>query len=153
MATLAVLPTPASVLASANPTAAEVELARLMNQTRAEHGLPPYEVSDELSRAARAHSCDLAKHALISHLSSDGLNLAQRLHGSQTAWQWPSENIAAGSDDPAIILGMWMDEPPDGPHLLNILSADQQAIGVGYCFRADDPSGNQHYWTDDFARH
>lgn len=142
----------APLSAADDPAAAEAELARLINQTRAEHGLPPYELSEELSAAARAHSCDLAASALISHLASDGRTLAQRLAGSQTAWQWPSENIAAGADDPREIVAMWMDEPPDGPHLLNILSPDQQALGTGYCFRADDLSGNQHYWTADFAR-
>lgn len=143
---------PAPLSAADDPTSAEAELARLINQTRAERGLPPYEISAELSAAARGHSCDLAANTLISHLASDGRTLTQRLEGSQTAWQWPSENIAAGSDDPRVIVGMWMDEPSDGPHLLNILSPDQQAVGTGYCFRADDPSGNQHYWTADFAR-
>ena len=119
---------------------------------RAANGLPPYLHSPELSAAARAHSCDMAAHGMISHTGSDGRTLQQRLAGSQPAWEWPSESIAAGLDDPSAVVALWMDEPPDGWHRRNILDADQREVGAGYCYAAEDPTGNHHYWTADFSR-
>lgn len=124
-----------------------------INRVRAENALPPYESSPELGAAARAHSCDLAEHKLISHTSSDGRTLAERLAGANPPWEWPSESIAAGSADPKVIVAMWMDEPPEGWHRRNILDVDQRAVGVGYCYTEDDPTGNHSYWTADFSRH
>lgn len=152
--TLAALPT-----AEAQPTTPEDPVAMReamlvveINRIRTANNLPAYRASAELSAAARAHSCDLATHHTISHVSSDGRTLTDRLAGSTPAWEWPSESIAAGTDDPAEVVALWMDEPPDGWHRRNILDADQQEVGTGYCAVTDDPSGNQFYWTADFAR-
>ena len=91
-------------------------------------------------------------HGLISHESSEGRTLAQRLAGATPPWEWPSENIAAGVVDPAATVAMWMDEPPEGWHRRNILDVDQREVGAGYCYAADDSTGNHHYWTADFSR-
>lgn len=130
----------------------EALLVAEINRARAANGLPPYLHNPEISVAARAHSCDMAAHALISHTSSDGRTLPQRLEGATPAWEWPSENIAAGLAEPAAIVAMWMDEPPEGWHRRNILDPDQREVGAGYCYASDDPSGNHHYWTADFSR-
>jgi uncharacterized protein YkwD len=137
---------------SDDPAALEALLVASINQVRAANGLPPYQHSPELSVAARAHSCDLAAHGLISHTSSDGRTLAQRLEGANPPWEWPSESIAAGSADPATIVAWWMDEPPEGWHRRNILDTDQREVGAGYCVQAEDPTGNHSYWTADFSR-
>jgi len=135
-----------------DPALLEALLVVTINQVRAEHGMPPYQYSPELSSAARAHSCDLASHGLISHESSDGRTLTQRLAGATPPWEWPSESIAAGLVDPAATVAMWMDEPPEGWHRRNILDVDQREVGAGYCYAADDATGNHHYWTADFSR-
>jgi uncharacterized protein YkwD len=135
-----------------DPAALEALLVASINQVRAANGLPPYLHSPELSVAARAHSCDLAAHGLISHTSSDGRTLSQRLEGANPPWEWPSESIAVGSADPATIVAWWMDEPPDGWHRRNILDADQREVGAGYCALTEDPTGNHYYWTADFSR-
>jgi uncharacterized protein YkwD len=130
----------------------EAQLIIEINKVRGLNQLPPYEVSPDLGTAARAHSCDLAMHHMISHSSSDGRTLPERLAGSTPPWEWPSESIAAGTTDPATVVAWWMDEPPEGWHRRNILDEQQQAVGAGYCFVEDDPSGNHSYWTADFAR-
>jgi uncharacterized protein YkwD len=130
----------------------EAELIVEINKQRVSNGLPPYEVSPELSAAARAHSCDLAAHHIISHVSSDGRNLGERLAGSNPPWEWPSESIAVGTIDPVVVVTWWMDEPPEGWHRRNILDAEQREVGAGYCYAEDDPSGNHSYWTADFSR-
>jgi uncharacterized protein YkwD len=124
-----------------------------INRVRADNGLPPYQYSSDLSAAARAHSCDLAAHGMISHISSDGRTIQDRLAGADPPWEWPSESIEVGTDDPITVVAWWMDEPPDGWHRRNILDPDQREVGVGYCYTEDDSSGNHHYWTADFARH
>jgi len=139
--------------ADASPAQLEAALISEINKQRASNGLPPYLVNSELSAAARAHSCDLATHHIISHVSSDGRSLAERLAGGDEPWEWPSENIAAGAVDPAVVVAWWMDEPPDGWHRRNILDAEQREVGAGYCYSEDDPSGNHSYWTADFSRH
>jgi uncharacterized protein YkwD len=148
------VPTPiaATAMPSDDPAMLEALLVATINQVRAAHGLPPYQHSPELSGVARAHSCDLAAHGRISHVSSAGRTLAQRLAGATPPWEWPSESIAAGISDPAAIVALWMDEPPEGWHRRNILDRDQREIGAGYCYAADDSTGNHHYWTADFSR-
>ncbi|NOK60324.1 MAG: hypothetical protein GFH27_549281n283 [Chloroflexi bacterium AL-W] len=131
---------------------AETLLTTAINEVRTAHGLPPYTVSPDLSAAARLHSCDMATNAIISHVSSDGRTLPERLSGSALPWIWPSENIAVSFADPKTVVAFWMDEPPDGWHRVNILDTEQDAVGSGYCYRANDPSENYHYWTADFAR-
>lgn len=148
------VPTPVAAIATLgdDPAMLEALLVATINQVRGANGLPPYQHSPELSSAARAHSCDLAAHGLISHESSEGRTLAQRLAGATPPWEWPSENIAAGVIDPAATVALWMDEPPEGWHRRNILDVDQREIGAGYCYAADDATGYHHYWTADFSR-
>lgn len=137
---------------AANLSALEAGLLAAINQERAANSLPPYLSSAELNIAAHAHSCDMAEHTLISHTSSDGRALKDRLAGSNPPWERMSESIAAGSDDPLFIVALWMDEPPDGWHRRNILDTELREVGVGYCFASEDSTGNHHYWTADFAR-
>jgi uncharacterized protein YkwD len=127
----------------------EQQLFVQINMLRSQNQLPSYRLESSLSDAARAHSCDMATNSFINHTGSDGRSVRERI---QSAWAWPSESIAAGTADPASVIALWMDEPEDGPHRRNLLDPDQQVIGVGYCFREDDPTGNQHYWTIDLAR-
>lgn len=141
-----------AALADTSPAALENQLVDAINQVRQSSGLPAYRNSPELSAAARAHSCDLAAHHIISHTSSDGRTLTDRLAGGSPAWEWPSESIAAGTADPTTVVAWWMDEPADGWHRRNILDTQQQEVGAGYCFVEDDPSGNHWYWTADFSR-
>ena len=151
-ATAAPAPLAATATLGDDPAMLEALLVATINQVRVANGLPPYLHSSELSGAARAHSCDLASHGLISHVSSEGRTLAQRLDGATPPWEWPSENIAAGVVDPAATVALWMDEPPEGWHRRNILDVDQREVGAGYCYAADDTTGNHHYWTADFSR-
>jgi len=152
VATVATSTLAATATRGDDPAMLEALLVATINQVRAANGLPPYQHSPELSGVARAHSCDLASHGLISHASSEGLTLTQRLAGATPPWEWPSENIAAGVVDPAATVALWMDEPPEGWHRRNILDVDQREVGAGYCYAADDSTGNHHYWTADFSR-
>jgi uncharacterized protein YkwD len=151
-------PSPGTDAAPPNPPPAEApadgeaQLLALIHDLRASHGLAPYEHAPELSAVARAHSCDLAAHGAISHTSSDGRTLQDRLAAHMPPYVWPSESIAAGVDDPAQVIALWLDEPPEGWHRRNLLDPEQHVVGVGYCAAPDDPAGNRHYWTMVVAR-
>ena len=132
--------------------AREQRLLEIINQTRAQAGLPPYERDAQLDRVARSHSCDMASNHFIAHESSDGRTVQERIRVVDPAWSFPSESIAAGSDDPQIIHDMWMDEPPDGWHRRNILDETKNVVGIGYCYAVEDPSNNHHYWTMDVVK-
>jgi uncharacterized protein YkwD len=163
-ATPAQLPTPTpSATSTPTPTATstpvitgtaalETRLLAIINDIRNANNLPSYRLDAALSDAARAHSCDMAANSFIGHSSSDGRGVTERMPPAEPPWVWPSESVAAGSDDPQLIVDWWMDEPPEGWHRRNILDQEQQVIGVGYCFRDDDPTGNRHYWTIDITR-
>lgn len=150
-----IVPTAATPLPTIVPTAAappaddaarEGLLLTLVNAERAEVGSALYPLDPQLSGAARAHSCDMAAHQFMSHTGSDGRALTDRVPPG-LPWQFYSESIAIGTDDPAAVVALWMDEPPDGWHRRNILDADRVVAGIGYCQAPDDPTGNRHYWT------
>jgi uncharacterized protein YkwD len=106
--------------------APEAQLVAAVNELRAQNGLPAYALELSLSDVARAHSCDLAAHGMISHTSSDGRTLVERLGSDAARWSWPSESIAAGTDDPAEVIALWLDELPDGWHRRNLLDPEQR---------------------------
>lgn len=91
-------------------------------------------------------ACSRRRTTSISHTSSDGRTLAERLGADAAGWSWPSESIAAGAADPAAVIALWLDEPPDGWHRRNLLDPEQRVVGVGFCANPDDPSGNRLYW-------
>lgn len=132
---------------SAEQIEPEAQLVAAVNELRMQNGLPAYTLEPSLSDVARAHSCDLAAHSSISHTSSDGRTLAERLGADAALWSWPSESIAAGTADPAEVIALWLDEPPDGWHRRNLLDPEQSVVGIGFCVSPDDPSGNRFYWT------
>jgi uncharacterized protein YkwD len=142
------LPTivPTSITPPADDAAREGLLLTLVNAERAGVGSALYPLDPQLSGAARAHSCDMATHQFMGHTGSDGRALTDRVPPG-LPWQFYSESIAIGTDDPAAVVALWMDEPPDGWHRRNILDADRVVAGIGYCQAPDDPTGNQHYWT------
>ncbi|HEU4328415.1 MAG TPA: CAP domain-containing protein [Roseiflexaceae bacterium] len=145
-------PTVTPLPENADAAAREAALLEAVNRLRAENGLPPYRPLAELSAVARAHSCELAALRVISHTSADGRTVAQRMPPHDPPLSWPSESIAAGFVEPDRVIALWMDEPPEGWHRRNLLDPDKQVVGIGYCYTADDPTGNEHYWTMDIAQ-
>jgi len=59
--------------------AIEKELWNLINTERGLQSIPPVELSSSLSEMARQHSLDMSDHGELSHLSSNGKTLTNRL--------------------------------------------------------------------------
>jgi uncharacterized protein YkwD len=144
-----VLPVP--TLAPAAP-AADIadwpyETARLINEVRAAHGLPPYAYNETLAQAAQAHADDCVARGWCSHTGSDGSDVKARIiragyEPSSWAECW------AQSRNPNHAVEMWMDEtPPNDPHVRVLLSTWVTEIGVGV---AQTTWG--YYFIADFGR-
>ncbi len=121
--------TPVSTTA---PLSRAATLLGLVNVARQEAGCE-HELRWEprLALIAQAHAEDTGAAGVIDHVGSDGATYQQRLERVGYAFNRRGENIAAGFDDPAEVLNVWLDEPADGPHRTNVLNCAYRDAGVG----------------------
>ena len=127
----------------------EAEVARLVNEFRAQNGKMALTVDAKLNAAAEEHSEDMAFNDFFSHTGSDGSRVGERVSEEGYDWRSVGENIAAGQSTPQKVLDAWKGS---SGHRANMLG-DWKDMGVGYEYLAND-TGNvnyHHYWTLDFA--
>jgi uncharacterized protein YkwD len=134
--------TPPERLASigvTTPTPGEVAVVHVMNSVRARNGAPPLRIGTALSRAARAHSIDMARKGYFEHGP-----FVQRLRRFGVRAPYIGENLASGTRplSAAVIVRMWIASPP---HRQNLLDRGFRRIGVGLA------GGNTRFVTADFA--
>ena len=145
----------------------------LVNEARAEHGLPPLETSDELVQIATRHSEDMAARGYFAHDSPDGDTYLDRYHeagfycqrrvgwiihqGAENIFQgWASNSLTlqnwrivevkvsnAGILAEQAVSG-WMDSPG---HRANILNRVWQQQGIGVA----TGDGDRVYITQNFC--
>ena len=107
---------------------------------------PPLSLSSVLTRAARAHSQDMAAHGFFSHTGSDGSSPSQRVMRAGYRWIRVGENIASGVGSPRKVVADWLASPP---HCANIMTAVFRQMGVAFAVNAR--SRGVIYWTEDFG--
>ncbi|MGL5927789.1 MAG: CAP domain-containing protein [Dermatophilaceae bacterium] len=117
---------------------------RLVNAERAKAGCRALSVDERLVAAAQKHSEDQAAHSTMSHTSSDGRSMVDRLKAEGYPYRSAGENVAAGQPDAASVMGSWMDSPG---HRGNILNCGFTEIGVGVA----KGGGYGIYWTQNFG--
>jgi uncharacterized protein YkwD len=119
------------------------QVVTLVNVERAKARCAPVHVSASLTRAARAHSADMARYSYFSHTSRDGRSPWQRIR-VQGYHYGSAENIAAGQTTAKAVMAAWM---KSAGHRKNILTCSNKAIGVGVA------RGGYYriYWTQDFG--
>ena len=111
----------------------ELRVAELVNQERANAGLPPMKLVGGLSNAARYHADDMTHDDYFEHDSYDRINgtLVKSCDWFQRIQAYyPSpraENIAWGYRTPESVMAGWMNS---SGHRANILG-DYREIGVG----------------------
>jgi uncharacterized protein YkwD len=104
----------------------EQSLVQAINQARVRHGMPPLRVGLRLQRAARAHSCAMARTGSFAHgdwyrrLRRHGVR--GRTFGETIAWGVGVDGTAAA------IVGMWLASPP---HRATMLAPGFRRVGVG----------------------
>ncbi|MFI1198192.1 CAP domain-containing protein [Streptomyces sp. NPDC020883] len=133
-----------AMAASATPAATSGDAARvveLVNKERGKAGCAPLTVNAKLTKAAQAHSQDMADHRRMSHTGSDGSDPGARMKSAGYNWTTYGENVAYGYATPESAMVGWMSSPG---HRRNILDCSFKEIGVGLAQPGD-------YWTQDFA--
>jgi uncharacterized protein YkwD len=123
------------------------EIFRLINQVRAEHGLPPFAHNQTLAQAAQAHANDCAQRGWCSHTGSDGTNSKARiLRAGYSPSGWAE--CWAQTQTPQKAVEVWMDEtPPNDPHRRTLLSDWLVEVGIGV-----SEADWGHYIIADFGR-
>lgn len=107
------------------------EIARLINDVRSQHGLPPLSYNETLEQAAQAHANDCARRGWCGHTGSDGADIRSRITraGYQPAG-WAE--CWAQTQTPERAVEVWMDEtPPNDPHRRTLLSDWLTEVGLG----------------------
>ncbi len=136
----------------------ETEVVRLVNEIRAENGLNPLKVDEDLTRSARYHAWDMATHDYYDHATKRKDNngdwvivyakASVRIKKFMADSSFSAgENIAAGQRSPEEVMYEWMNSPG---HRTNILSPFYTHIGVGYYAPEKHRYRFPHYWVQNF---
>jgi uncharacterized protein YkwD len=117
----------------------ELTVVQLINSYRAANGVAPLRVGPALSRAAQAHSNDMARRGYFDHG-----DFVSRLRIFGVRAPYIGENLAEGTRplSPAAIVRMWIKSPP---HRENLLDRGFRRIGVGMA------GGSMRIATADFS--
>lgn len=123
------------------------QLLQLINNARADNGLPPYELQEQLSAAAKVLTTDMACNDFVSHTGTDGSDWFDRITAQEYAYEDAAENIVFGYGTvPQLAMNWWMDSRI---HRDNILSDSLTQIGIAYAL---NPQTGASYYTLVFAR-
>lgn len=134
--------------------AEEVEFVRLINEYRAENGLPCLSISPTMNAAADYMSRAMAEQEFFSHNeppcdadSCSGRDPFERIRDfGHDGWRAGGENIAAGYETAAQVFAGWRASPG---HNANMLGADFTAMGIARVVVPESPF--RIYWTNDFS--
>lgn len=117
----------------------ELAVVRAINAVRTSNGVPALRVGRALTRAARAHSVDMARRGYFDHGA-----FVRRLRSFGVRAPYLGENLAVGSQPltAAEVVRMWVASPP---HRQNLLDRGFRRVGVG------EAGGSTRLVTADFA--
>ncbi|MFJ9848505.1 CAP domain-containing protein [Streptomyces sp. NPDC101150] len=132
---------PAASKTAAPASTFATRILELVNSERSKAGCSPLTLNAELTKAAQAHSKDMADHSNMSHTGSDGSDPGERITRAGYSWSSYGENVAYGYSTPESVMKGWMESPG---HKRNILDCSFKEIGVGLAQPND-------YWTQDFG--
>jgi uncharacterized protein YkwD len=132
---------------------AEAQLVTLINQARADAGLPAVTVSGALTDVARWRSKDMWDRDYFSHAipTPPGGNVFDELHRRGICYTVAGENIAVNNypDDQTVQVAFngWMNSPG---HRAIILSPGYNRVGVG-AFKGNGSTYPNHLYTAIFT--
>ena len=106
----------ANEISAANVTA-------LMNEYRAEAGLPPLRLDPSLTRAAEARMNDMAEGGWWSHRSPEGTSPFVHIP-LDYSYAFAAENLAAGFETTGLLVASWMESPGHRANILGVNFAD-----------------------------
>ena len=121
---------PAGALADRNYSGASLDVEsarRLINTYRRQNGLKTLKLDALLTKAAKAHSRDLAKWDRISHFGSDGSNPWDRVKRAGYKARLAAENVGTGQTTLKEVMVGWKKSPG---HNKNLLLRDADHMGI-----------------------
>jgi uncharacterized protein YkwD len=98
----------------------------LMNEYRAEAGLPPLRLDPSLTRAAEARMNDMAEGEWWGHQAPDGTPPFVHIPIDYD-YAFAAENLAAGFDTAGLLVSSWMESHG---HRANILGVNYADCGI-----------------------
>lgn len=108
-------------------TADEKEVFNLINQQRANNGLPALKIDNELQRVARIKAQDMVDNNYFSHTSPTYGSPFDMMKSFKISYKTAGENIAGNNNNSAAVTA-WMNSPG---HKANILNSSFNYTGVG----------------------
>lgn len=128
----------------------EAQLVSLINKERRKKGLEPLEWDENLTKACRYHSYDMATQKYFNHdiydRTNEGLVKAgdafQRVKKFYVESFVNNENIAAGNATAESTYQQWFESKE---HYDNMFDPDSKKVGVGLIYDEESPFG--YYWT------
>jgi len=139
LASLTLVPAAAQAPTEEQLRALEAQVLVLVNQARAQEGLPPFTVSPQLSDAARRHSLDMATNNFAGPNGSDGSTPTTRIQDTGYRRSSLGESFFAGVTTAEEAL------KAAGAKILG----GYAEIGVAVEYNANSDYG--YYWTMDFG--
>jgi uncharacterized protein YkwD len=151
-------PAPQPSPSASTAAGAAASVLALINQARAQAGLPAYTVTSGLDLSSSRHNQLMAAGCGLSHQCPGEASLGDRETAAGVHWTAAGENIGEGgpvADSESAIaqmaVGLTQDmlneKPPDDGHRLNILSSSFTHIGITVQW-----SANGTVWmTQDFS--
>lgn len=136
-----VIAAPVTLLAQTVPESA---LIAQVNVVRAKAGLPPCAGETRLGRIAAAHAADMARHAFVGHVGSDGAGMIERALRAGYGYAYIAENVAAGQRNAETAVATWM---ASGGHRRNLLAPEASQCGVGHSIEVGRVPKYGDYWV------
>ena len=132
---------PAAGQSPAGQSAAAQQVLALINQARAQAGLPAYTISAGLDTSAARHTSVMAGGCGLSHQCPGEASLGARETAAGVIWTAAGENIGEGGPVAgtgtaiaqlavSLTQSMLNEQPPDDGHRMNILSSTFSHIGI-----------------------
>ncbi len=108
------------------------ELLLLTNIKRAEAGLPPLQLNDQLSHAAEGKARDMFTKQYWAHFAPDGTSPWDFIHGAGYNYLYAGENLARGFTTAQDTINAWMASPDHRANMLSNHYTDVGfAVGIG----------------------
>lgn len=105
----------------------EARMLTMLNEERAEAGLPPLKADPELTEVARAHSRDMFARGFFSHVTPEGRGPFERMRAGEVRFLTAGENLALAQTLTMAHEGL-MESPG---HRANILRPAFGRVGIG----------------------
>ncbi len=133
----------------------EQQLLVLINSERIKKGMKELQWDEDLARACRYHSYDLATQNYFNHSTYDRMNgklkrvgnTFDRIRIFYDKSFVNAENIAAGNESPEATYNQWYESKG---HYENMFDRTSKYVGIGVYYLKDSPFG--FYWTFCTAR-